>query len=273
MGTPAILRVSWILLLVFAPLSVLLLRRARARPARPATCCERRRQRVRPRASRTASSTCSWARTTTPRAARSRLASATGREWDRDRGAALRDAAQDQGRLPRDARLPAARQGRRAARPGADPLALRRTPLPGRLPARPARAGHPPVDAWSTCSATRSSWSAGSPSALLATSATPAPCAPCSCSGSTTTGSPATSSTRSTGSVPAPRRELREVLTEEMHSGEHLHLDPAAVVLGLIGDASSSASSPRGSPRRTRRSPAPAPRPWAASARRRASRR
>ena len=36
------------------------------------------------------------------------------------------------------------------------------------------------------------------------------------------------------GSAAAP--ELRTVLAEEMGSGEHLHLDPAAAVLGLIGD-------------------------------------
>ncbi len=34
----------------------------------------------------------------------------------------------------------------------------------------------------------------------------------------------------------AGAEELRTVLADEMHSGEHLHLDPAAVVLGLIGD-------------------------------------
>lgn len=36
------------------------------------------------------------------------------------------------------------------------------------------------------------------------------------------------------GGAAAP--ELRSVLAEEMDSGEHLHLDPAAAVLGLIGD-------------------------------------
>lgn len=35
---------------------------------------------------------------------------------------------------------------------------------------------------------------------------------------------------------PGAASELRSVLADEMRDGEHLHLDPAAVVLGLIGD-------------------------------------
>lgn len=38
---------------------------------------------------------------------------------------------------------------------------------------------------------------------------------------------------------PGAGPELRAVLAEEMHAGEHLHLDPAAVVLGLLGDRAS----------------------------------
>lgn len=38
---------------------------------------------------------------------------------------------------------------------------------------------------------------------------------------------------------PGAAPELRAVLRDEMSSGEHLHLDPAAVVLGLLGDVES----------------------------------